>query len=103
MNQESLHLKGYVKKTKLISNQSQPMAYLDLETGQGDVVHALVVHQALSFLLDVQVGDPLALYGHYNDRRQFIVHKYLSHHKGINSHDHTLPPHLKYPYQRKEN
>ncbi|WP_124058555.1 hypothetical protein [Vaginisenegalia massiliensis] len=91
---------GLVETLKLIKAQDPALVHLKVLTSNQETIHALVAKQAYDFILKVQVGDELSLFGHYNQRKQFIIDKYLIRHQApqVNS----LPPHLSYPSKRPE-
>lgn len=52
--------------------------------------------------MDVTVGDTIDVYGHYNQRQQFIIEKYLSNQIQANHQLSDHPAHLKYPKRKEE-
>jgi len=46
-------------------------------SANGQPVNCLVSKHALNFLYQLQHNSRLALYGHYNNRKQFIISKYM--------------------------
>lgn len=92
---ERFQYSGRVNKLKLIKADQPTLAYVELEVEQSQVVKAIIAKEALSFLYEVQQGDRIAVYGHYNDRQQFVIERYLTPNKNRPSSD--LPDHLSYP------
>ena len=58
---------------------------------------AIFARKALTFMLEVQVGDIISIYGHYNQRQQFIIEKYLIKQKMIQTNEQPF----NYPKQKR--
>lgn len=58
-------------KLKLIDSSINPKSLIQKE------IVALIVRRPLTFLLEVQPNDLIIIYGHFNQRKQFIVERYL--------------------------
>ena len=86
------HFEGYVTKTKLISPE---FALVKIQTKHEEIT-AYIGHKALTFLMDVNTGDRISVYGHLNQRKQLIISRYWV---ALTEHQ-TLPPHLHYPSQK---
>lgn len=91
--------KGTVLRTKIIKALDPTLVYLKLALNEDNnkIIKALVAKNALTFLMDVQEGDTITIYGHYNHRKQFIVDKYLSAFRERHRQLKDTPSHLSYP------
>lgn len=98
---ENFVLEGRVQKLKLIKAQDPTLVHVTLETEEGKHVRCLIARKALTFLMEVQEGDDVNFFGHYNQRGQFVIQKYLNAHKH-HPLDLPLPPHLKYPHRKED-
>ncbi|UUX33829.1 hypothetical protein [Fundicoccus culcitae] len=75
---------------------TEPIMILIKFSVADEVKTAIIVKNALRFIEEVYPDDAISLYGYTNQRKQFVISKYL-----ITSTQHTdLPAHLKYPKQR---
>ncbi|MDO4775391.1 MAG: hypothetical protein Q4A10_06220 [Aerococcaceae bacterium] len=86
------HYEGLVTKTKLLSPE---FALVKIQTAT-EAINAYIGHKALTFLMNVEIGDQISIFGHYNHRKQLIIERYWVRPK---KHD-TLPPHLHYPHRK---
>ena len=84
--QKKIQYKGQVIKYKLVQAQDPSLVVFKLKLidhplNPTDLVHqdinCLITYRALSFILRVHIGDIIVIYGHYNQRKQFIVQRYL--------------------------
>lgn len=91
---------GRVIQQKIIQADNPTMVLIKLRLKDETDMLAILARHALTFLLEVEPGDLLAIYGHYNHRKQFIIEKYL-----LKQKDHPALPdekaHLRYPKQRR--
>ena len=94
-------LKGRVVKLKLIKAQEPTLVHVSLEIESGELVRCLIAKQALTFMMEVQEGDQISVFGHYNQRQQFVIQKYLTAYKH-DPLDLPLPKHLKYPHRKED-
>ncbi|MGO4927035.1 hypothetical protein ACTQ45_00250 [Fundicoccus sp. Sow4_D5] len=91
---------GHIIQQKIIQADNPTMVLIKLRLDDESEMVAILARHALTFMLEVQVGDLLSIYGHYNHRKQFIIEKYLLKQK-INL-DHTdAKGHLHYPKQKR--
>lgn len=97
---------GRVLQTRLIKAEDPTLAYVQVEVEFGhpgqagpQTINCLMARKALSFLMRVQEGTRLKIYGHYNHRQQFIIESYQVLER--TPEDHPLPPHLFYPKRKK--
>lgn len=83
---KKIQYKGQVINYKLVQGQGTSMVVFKLKLidhplNPTDLVHqdinCLIAYRALSFILKVHIGDIIVIYGHYNQRKQFIVQRYL--------------------------
>lgn len=74
---EHEHFTGKVISQKIIQADNPTMILIKLMLNNDTEILAIFARKALSFILDVQVGDIISIYGHYNKRQQFIIEKYL--------------------------
>lgn len=93
-------LTGTVKKIKIIRAENPTMAYVKLHLDSQQEISAIIAKNTLTFMLDVQIEDIIHVYGHFNDRQQFIIEKYLNSNK-IHNHHLNLPKHLAYPHKKE--
>ena len=59
-----------------VLNLSPLLIYVKIETITGEFINALVHKHALNFLYQATTGSRVALYGHYNRRKQFVIDKF---------------------------
>lgn len=64
-------LNGIVSSVKILKYSERPLLFFKL-----DDVSCLIASHSLNFLADVEDGMNIAVGGHYNDRKQFVVSKY---------------------------
>ncbi|MDT2635057.1 hypothetical protein P7D52_01465 [Enterococcus dongliensis] len=64
-------LNGIVSSVKILKMSERPLVYFKL-----DDQSCLISGHSLNFLADVEDGMKIAVGGHYNDRKQFVVSKY---------------------------
>ena len=62
---------GLVSKVKILEFSERPLVYFKLDNQS-----CLIAGHSLNFLADVEDGMRIAVGGHYNDRKQFVVSKY---------------------------
>ncbi|MDT2672481.1 hypothetical protein [Enterococcus dongliensis] len=62
---------GTVSKVKILKMSERPLVYFKLDNQS-----CLIAGHSLNFLADVEDGMKIAVGGHYNDRKQFVVSKY---------------------------
>lgn len=98
---DKFNYQGKVTQIKLIPTKQNPLVHVKLSVNQEENINALVGKKALSFILDVQEGDEIAVYGHYNAKKQFIIEKYLNA-KAKTNQAPSLPSHLHYPSERRK-
>lgn len=95
---EKLQFKGKVLRQKIIKASDPTLVYVELETEQ-QTVNCLLAKRALTFMMEVIEGDQIAVFGHFNSKKQFVIERYLTQSK----HDplgEFLPPHLRYPRKK---
>lgn len=63
--------RGTVSKIKLLPQTNSPLVYFKL-----DDTNCLIHRHALNFMADVDTGSRIVVAGSYNQRKQFIVHRY---------------------------
>lgn len=90
---------GQVKQQKIIQADKPTMVLIKLQLTDDTEMLAIIAKHALTFMLEVQIGDLLAIYGHYNHRQQFIIEKYLI--TQSDKHDEVESSHLRYPKQKR--
>lgn len=96
---EKQQYRGWVLQQKIIKADQPTMVYVQLECDTGDIVHAIYARKALTFLMEVQEGDYISIFGHHNARGQFVIERYLSATLQTNRwKDH--PDHLHYPHKK---
>lgn len=66
-----MSMSGFVSSIKILKFSERPLVYFKL-----DDTNCLIATHSLSFLADVESGMRVAVYGDFNDRKQFIVRKY---------------------------
>lgn len=64
-------LNGNVTSIKILKMSERPLVFFKID-GQS----CLIAKHSLSFLADVEDGMKVAVAGHYNRRKQFVVTKY---------------------------
>ncbi|WP_407856956.1 hypothetical protein [Enterococcus hailinensis] len=64
-------LNGIVSSVKILKMSERPLLFFKL-----DDVSCLIASHSLNFLADVEDGMKIAVGGHYNDKKQFVVSKY---------------------------
>lgn len=62
---------GIVSSIKILKFSERPLVYFKL-----DDTSCLIAGHSLNFLADVENGMRIAVAGHYNSRKQFVVKKY---------------------------
>ena len=97
-----ISFQGTLNRTKIIKTDEPLLVFAEIINQAGQPVHCLVVHQPLTFLMDVVEGDTLSVYGRYNDHHQFIISKYSSPRIYQNRTQIDYPHHLKYPRRKKD-
>lgn len=100
METQHERFQGHVIQQKIIQADNPTMVLIKLRLEDGKEKIAILARHALTFMFEVQVGDFLMIYGHYNHRQQFIIEKYLLKHK---EHLHNSKPegHLRYPSKKR--
>lgn len=91
---------GHVTQQKIIQAQNPTMVLIKLRLANDNEMVAILARHALTFMLEVQVGDLIMIYGHYNQRKQFIIEKYLLKHK-VQPESKDTQSHLRYPKQKR--
>ena len=66
-----MSVSGIVSSVKILKYSERPLVYFKL-----DDTSCLIAGHSLNFLADVEDGMKIAVGGHYNDRKQFVVSKY---------------------------
>lgn len=64
--------KGFVSKIRILKMGKTPLVRFSL-----DKENCLIAAHSLSFLADVDEGMQIVVAGEYNDRKQFVVKKYM--------------------------
>lgn len=54
-----------------------PLAVVFKTVVNGEVTNCYLVSHALTFLYQAQPTARIALYGHFNKRHQFVVHRFM--------------------------
>lgn len=84
--EEKIQFKGYVTYQKIIKASEPTLVLFKLElfdhplnpsSLRGQEITAIIAKKALTFMLEVSKGDQIVIFGHYNQRKQLIVEKYL--------------------------
>ncbi len=64
-------LNGIVSSVKILKYSERPLVYFKLDNQS-----CLIAGHSLNFLADVEDGMRIAVAGHFNRRKQFVVQKY---------------------------
>ncbi|HBF74632.1 MAG TPA: hypothetical protein DDW71_05180 [Lactobacillus sp.] len=72
-----INLTGVLGAEPKVIKQVPTMLYIPIITVDGQTLHCLVVQHALDFLYRARAGAKIAVYGHYNQRHQFVINKYF--------------------------
>ena len=75
---EHEHFTGKVISQKIIQADNPTMILIKLMLDNDTEMLAIFARKALTFMLEVQVGDIISIYGHYNQRQQFIIEKQIT-------------------------
>ncbi|WP_185150152.1 hypothetical protein [Fundicoccus ignavus] len=94
---EHEHFTGKVISQKIIQADNPTMILIKLMLDNDTEMLAIFARKALTFMLEVQVGDIISIYGHYNQRQQFIIEKYLIKQKMIQTNEQPF----NYPKQKR--
>lgn len=94
---EHEHFTGKVISQKIIQADNPTMILIKLLLDNDTEMLAIFARKALTFMLEVQVGDIISIYGHYNQRQQFIIEKYLIKQKMIQTNEQPF----NYPKQKR--
>lgn len=70
-------LSGYYDNQLKILKYDPFLLYLRVKTVDGQLVNCLIVKHALTLFYQLKPDLPLALYGHYNQRHQFVITKFM--------------------------
>lgn len=68
-----MSMSGIVTSIKILKMSERPLVYFKL-----DEQSCLIAFHSLSFLADVENGMRIAVAGHFNKRKQFVVQKYCT-------------------------
>lgn len=93
--------RGRVDHIKLIKAHEPTLVHVRLLLDDGSSLPCLIAHKPLTFMMEVHEGDLIRVYGHTNQRGQFVIRRYLSAHKH-DPFDLPLPPHLQYPHRKED-
>lgn len=74
MNQLSIN--GKIIANPKVLNLSPLLIYVKVETTTGEVINSLVHKHGLNFLYQALAESRVALYGHYNSRKQFVIDRF---------------------------
>lgn len=105
---EKYQFKGWVSQQKIIKAQDPTLVLFKIRLVNHPInpnhqidqeMTSLIAKQALTFLLQVQVGDLVIIYGHYNNKGQFITEKYLVQEKIPRPEDQLLQ---QYPHKKPD-
>lgn len=94
---EHEHFTGKVISQKIIQADNPTMILIKLMLDNDTEMLAIFARKALTFMLEVQVGDIISIYGHYNQHQQFIIEKYLIKQKMIQTNEQPF----NYPKQKR--
>ena len=95
-------LSGVVTRYKIIKPMNPTLVYVEIKAEAEKIVRCIIARQALTFLMDVAVGDLIQIYGHYNNRQQFVIERYTSNQIQANRSAVDHPPHLRYPHRKED-
>ncbi|MCR8969503.1 hypothetical protein [Facklamia sp. 7083-14-GEN3] len=71
-------------KLKLIKHPLNPIELINQE------FTALIARKSLTFMYEVMLGDQILIYGHFNNKKQFITEKYLIEKRVPRSYERTI-------------
>lgn len=83
---EKIQFKGYLESAKVIKAEDPCLVIAKLIVSQADphhrvnqdsTINVLIAREPLSFLLKVGPGDLIHILGHFNERHQLVLEKYL--------------------------
>lgn len=72
-----LSLTGTIEHVPKVLRPYPLMLYVSIRLSSAQTVHCLVTQHSLDFLYRAQHRSRIAVYGHYNQRHQFVINKYL--------------------------
>ncbi|WP_203648344.1 hypothetical protein [Secundilactobacillus yichangensis] len=72
-----INLTGTLMADPKVIKQVPTMLYIPILTVDGQTLHCIVVQHALDFLYRAHANAKIAVYGHYNQRHQFVINKYF--------------------------
>ncbi|MBG9980834.1 hypothetical protein HZY91_07815 [Facklamia sp. DSM 111018] len=84
--EEKVQFKGQVTYQKIIKASQPTLVLFKLKLLDhplnpplliGQEITAIIARKALTFMLDVSKDDQIVIFGHYNQRKQLIIEKYL--------------------------
>lgn len=77
MTEQSLNVQ-YLNTQKILKYDPF-MLYLKVatRTANPQIINCIIVKHALTLFYQLQPDTPLALYGHYNRRHQFVITKFM--------------------------
>ncbi|WP_341778579.1 hypothetical protein [Levilactobacillus sp. HBUAS70063] len=73
---EQLAINGKIMDEPKVLKMSPILLYVKIEDDTGAQVNCLVHKHGLNFLYEATAESRVALYGHYNWRKQFVIDKY---------------------------
>lgn len=76
MIMERLAVNGKIMSEPKVLNLNPLLLYVKVEDDTGNRVNCLVHKHGLNFLYEAATNSRVALYGHYNSRKQFVIDKY---------------------------
>lgn len=75
---ERLAINGKVMSEPKVLNLNPLLLYVKIQDNAGNEINCLVHKHGLNFLYEATVDSRVALYGHYNSRKQFVIDKYTA-------------------------
>lgn len=69
-------INGHIVSEPKVLKLSPLLLFVKIEDDSGHRVNCLVHQHGLNFLYQATLNSHVALYGHYNDRKQFVISKY---------------------------
>lgn len=73
---EQFAINGRIVSEPKVLKMAPLLLYVKIEDDTGTQVNCLIHKHGLNFLYEATVNSHVALYGHYNCRKQFVIDKY---------------------------
>lgn len=73
---EQLGINGIIVSEPKVLKLSPLLLYVKVEIDAAHTINCLIHQHGLNFLYEATAKSRVALYGHYNGRKQFVINKF---------------------------